>query len=255
MLEEQLEILHGLWERAGRLVVRRPARHRSRTPLFHPKPVAGPGRPTGRAGGRGRGSSSAARGRRAAFRIAARYADEFNLISSDAGRAADEVRAARRGVPGDRAGPGDAGPLGDGRDAHRRDEAELAARKRALLAAFGDDEQGEDGSPRAEPRWILGTPDRGPREGRAVRRRRRRADHAPGLPAARPRHDRPPRPRADRPRLTARGPARNAPTRPPRGGHAAGAWISDLPSVAIVTFCRFCVVAERGRLRSYAAPA
>ena len=63
----------------------------------------------------GRGSSWAARVRHARYRLAARYADEFNLSSSGPDKAPRGVRGARRGLPGDRPRPGDAGPLGDGR--------------------------------------------------------------------------------------------------------------------------------------------
>ena len=94
------------------------------------------------------------------MRIAARYADEFNLSSSSPDRRREKFAALDGGLRGHRAGPGDA------RDARRwsgvligRDEAEVERRKADLLAAFGNDAGGDDWIDAREPRWILGTPD------------------------------------------------------------------------------------------------
>jgi alkanesulfonate monooxygenase SsuD/methylene tetrahydromethanopterin reductase-like flavin-dependent oxidoreductase (luciferase family) len=40
-----------------------------------------------------------------------------------------------------------------------RDEAELARRKTALLAAFGNESGGDAWFATRKPRWVLGTPD------------------------------------------------------------------------------------------------
>ena len=83
LMEDQLAILHGLWgepdgwsyEGITGIKVKERAL------------PAAPGRRRGpaadrRSAARGRGSSSAARARPRSFRLAARYADEFNLSSS-----------------------------------------------------------------------------------------------------------------------------------------------------------------------------
>ena len=83
---------------------------------FHPKPVAGPGRPTS---AERRVAAAAPRRRRG---IAAVDADRRPLrrrvqpLVVVAGRSpATKFAAARRGLRGDRPRPGDDGPLGDGR--------------------------------------------------------------------------------------------------------------------------------------------
>src|SRR3954469_9340354 len=80
MLEEQLEILRGLWTEpdgwsfAGRHYTIEDAH-------FRPKPMSAPGRPTTASGARPRiivGGGGTAR----SMRLAAKYADEFNLSSA-----------------------------------------------------------------------------------------------------------------------------------------------------------------------------
>ena len=86
-LEETLEILHGLWEGpdgwsfAGR-------HHTVEDALFRPKPASLPGRDGGRPNLITGGGGSPR-----AFRIAARYADEFNLSSSSPEVAAEKYAA------------------------------------------------------------------------------------------------------------------------------------------------------------------
>ena len=159
LLEDQLAILHGLWEekpdwkydgkhvrvRHGRLV---------------PGPVQVDGRPVGK-NGRSRpriltGSGGSPRG----YRIAAKWSDEFNLSSSSpdmARKAEAELDEACRAI---------------GRDPRTltrstmagvlmgRDAAEVERRADALLVAL--DQQGESGIEwliERRSRWILGTPD------------------------------------------------------------------------------------------------
>jgi alkanesulfonate monooxygenase SsuD/methylene tetrahydromethanopterin reductase-like flavin-dependent oxidoreductase (luciferase family) len=93
------------------------------------------------------------------LRIAARYADEFNVTSSDPARVADRIEQL------------DAVCAAIGRDPSTmrrsamvgtliaRDEAELAERKRAVLAESAAAEQGEGWFAGRERRWIIGTPD------------------------------------------------------------------------------------------------
>lgn len=149
MLEEQLAILHGLWEEPDGWSFH--GRHYTvEDALFHPKPVQRP-RPPIIVGGDG-----SPRG----LRIAARFADEFNLTSSGPERAADRfarLDEACRAIGRDPSTVVRSAMVGTVVGA---DEAELAARKRALLAEFTLDEQGEEWFAMREQRWILGTPDR-----------------------------------------------------------------------------------------------
>jgi F420-dependent oxidoreductase-like protein len=158
MLEEHLAVLRGLWGEPdgwsfhGKHVTIEGA-------SFHPKPVDVEGRP--------RGANGAARprllvgggGTKRSMRIAAAYADEFNLSSSSPDLAREKFADL------------DAACMAAGRDPASvtrslmagvligRDEAEVARRKTDLLAAFGEDAGGEDWIDAREPRWILGTPD------------------------------------------------------------------------------------------------
>ena len=152
MLEETLEIIHGLWDGQdgwsflGRHYVVEDA-------LFRPKPGSLPGRAGGRpnliVGGQGTPRS---------FRIAARYADEFN-VSSTSPQVAAQKFARSTTLPGGRARPVNAGPRGDVRDADR------AGRRRGPPTRGGPD--GDSAAPMTaeawfatrRPRWILGTPD------------------------------------------------------------------------------------------------
>jgi F420-dependent oxidoreductase-like protein len=158
MLEEHLAVLRGLWGEPdgwsfnGKHVTIEGSQ-------FHPKPVDVASRP--------RGANGAARprllvgggGTKRSARIAAAYADEFNLSSSS-----PESAVAKFAVL-------DAACAAIGRDPASltrstmagvligRDEAEVDRRKADLLAVFGADAGGDDWFDAREPRWILGTPD------------------------------------------------------------------------------------------------
>ncbi len=151
-LEETLEILHGLWEGAdgwsflGRHYAVEDAR-------FRPRPGSYPGRegrPRILVGGSGTPRS---------YRIAARWADEFNLSSASPQVAAqryaalvDALRAAGRD-PSTLTRSAMVGTLiGRNRDEVRRREADL-------LAAFGETGDGEAWFEPRRARWIHGTPD------------------------------------------------------------------------------------------------
>jgi F420-dependent oxidoreductase-like protein len=158
MLEEHFAVLHGLWGEPdgwsfqGKHVTIEDA-------SFHPKPIARPGRPIGPNGAARPRLLAGGEGSPRSMRIAARYADEFNLSSSSPDRARQKYAAL------------DAACAAIGRDPKSltrstmagvligRDEAEVERRKSDLLAAFGDDAGGEDWFDAREPRWILGTPD------------------------------------------------------------------------------------------------
>jgi F420-dependent oxidoreductase-like protein len=158
LLEDNLAILHGLWGEpdgwsyTGKQLSIEGAQ-------FYPKPVDARGRP--------RLPNGAARprllvgggGTPRSMRIAARYADEFNLSSSSPDQAREKYAAIAAACEAIGRDPGTmtrstmAGVL-IGRDAD-----EVDRRKRALLGAFGEDAGGEDWIDAREPRWILGTPD------------------------------------------------------------------------------------------------
>ncbi len=148
MLEEQLEILHGLWEQPDGWSFR--GRHYVvEEAIFAPKPVQRPHPPI-IVGGEGSPRS---------LRIAARFADEFNVTSAGPDEVAavyarlDEACRAIGRDPGSIRRSAMAGTLVAG------DEAGLADRKRRLLEAFTLDEQAEEWFATRERRWILGTPD------------------------------------------------------------------------------------------------
>jgi alkanesulfonate monooxygenase SsuD/methylene tetrahydromethanopterin reductase-like flavin-dependent oxidoreductase (luciferase family) len=158
LMEDQLAILHGLWGEPdgwsfeGHEVSIKDA-------ALHPKPVDVPGRPRTPIGGARPRLLVGGSGSPRSFRLAARYADEFNLSSSGP----DEAREAFAAV--------DAACAAIGRDpatvAHStmagvligRDEAEMAARLSAAMTAFGSaDDEGAWLDERLE-RWITGTPE------------------------------------------------------------------------------------------------
>jgi F420-dependent oxidoreductase-like protein len=159
MLEEQFAVFHGLWGEPdgwsfeGKHVTIEGA-------SFHPKPIARPGRPVGPNGSARPRLLAGGEGAPRSLRIAARYADEFNLSSSSPDIAREKfvaLRAACEAIgrdPATMARSVMAGVL------IGRDDAELSRRKAALLAAFGDEARGDDWLAAREPRWILGTPDK-----------------------------------------------------------------------------------------------
>jgi F420-dependent oxidoreductase-like protein len=158
ILEEHFAVLRGLWGELdgwsfqGKHVT---IEHAS----FHPKPVARPGRPIGPNGAARPRLLAGGDGSPRSMRIAARYADEFNLSSSSPDKAREKFAALTAACekigrdPSTIARSTMAGVL------IGRDEAEVERRKADLLAAFGDDAGGEDWFDAREPRWILGTPD------------------------------------------------------------------------------------------------
>jgi alkanesulfonate monooxygenase SsuD/methylene tetrahydromethanopterin reductase-like flavin-dependent oxidoreductase (luciferase family) len=159
LLEDQLAILHGLWEQKpgwkydGKHV-------RVRRGKLVAGPVQVDGRPVG-ANGRSRpriltGSGGSPRG----YRIAAKWSDEFNLTSSspDMARNAEaELDEACRAIGRDPKTLTRSAMVGVlmGRDA-----ADVERRADALLVAFGQEaESGLEWLNARRSRWILGTPD------------------------------------------------------------------------------------------------
>ena len=166
LLEEQLTILHGLWGEPdgwsyeGPSVTIQDAR-------FYPKPVKVAGRPVMPSGIARPRIMLGGGGSPRSLRLAARWADEFNMSSAgpervaEVGSALDAACVAIGRDPATMARSAMAGTL-IGRDAQ-----EVRHREVALLEAFGDDASGDDWLEERRDRWIIGTPD----EARAMVRR------------------------------------------------------------------------------------
>ena len=159
LLEDQLALLHGLWEEDagwdydGNVI-------KVRSGALRPGPVQADGRPRGK-NGRSRpriitGSEGSPRG----FRLAAKYSDEFNLSSSSPEVAREkqaQLDAACRAIgrdPKSLTRSTMAGAL------LGRDDAEVARRADELLASVGQEAtSGIEWLNARRNRWILGTPD------------------------------------------------------------------------------------------------
>jgi F420-dependent oxidoreductase-like protein len=157
MLEEQLAILHGLWTEPDGWSFRG-KHYEIEDALFRPKPVDAPGRP--------RTASGAVRpriivggdGKPRSMRVAAKYADEFNLSSARPETAAakyaalaETCRAAGRD-PATLTRSAMAGVL-IGANAR-----EVEQRERALLEAL-EVKAGAGWLDERRTRWVVGTPD------------------------------------------------------------------------------------------------
>ena len=158
MLEEQFAVFHGLWgEQDGWSFE---GKHvRIRDAQFYPKPVAVPGRPTLPNGASRPRILVGGGGTPRSMRIAARYADEFNLSSSSPEIAVEKFAALRAACEAIGRDPATMGRSVMAGILIGRDDAELARRKSALLTAFGNETGGDAWFAAREPRWILGTPD------------------------------------------------------------------------------------------------
>ena len=159
LLEDQLAILHGLWGEPdgwsyqGHQVSISDAN-------FKPKPVDVPGRPRTAIGGARPRILVGGEGSPRSYRLAARYADEFNLSSASG---PDKVRQVQ--------GELDEACRAIGRDPATltrsamigvlvgRDEAEMKERVAAMVRVLGADAD-DDWLAERELRWITGTPDR-----------------------------------------------------------------------------------------------
>ena len=160
MLEDQLAILHGLWGEPDGWSYDGITGVHVEGALFRPRPMDAPGRPTTPVGGhRPRiivGSSGTAR----SYRLAAAYADEYNLSSASPARAAEV-----RGKLADACQAVGRDPSTLARSAMSgvligRSEDEVRAREQEVLAAFGNDaESGEAWLEERRSRWVYGTPD------------------------------------------------------------------------------------------------
>ena len=168
LLEDQLAILHGLWGEPdgwsfeGHQVRIEDAR-------FHPKPVQVAGRPATPLGTVRPRIIVGGSGKPRTLRLAARYADEYNVVS-----ARPEEFAAISAALDEACARIDRDPSEITRSAMvgvliGRDEDEVRDRQGRLLAAFGEEgaETGEAWLEERRTRWVFGTPD----EARACIRR------------------------------------------------------------------------------------
>jgi alkanesulfonate monooxygenase SsuD/methylene tetrahydromethanopterin reductase-like flavin-dependent oxidoreductase (luciferase family) len=160
LMEDQLAILHGLWGEPDGWSYDGITGIKVKDGLFRPRPVDVVGRPRTAVGGARPRIIVGGQGSPRSFRLAARYADEFNLSSSspdkaiEANQALDEACRAIGREPTTLARSTMAGVL-VGRNAD-----EVSARERALLEAFGEDmEEGEAWLDERRNRWVYGTPD------------------------------------------------------------------------------------------------
>jgi alkanesulfonate monooxygenase SsuD/methylene tetrahydromethanopterin reductase-like flavin-dependent oxidoreductase (luciferase family) len=160
LMEDQLAILHGLWGEADGWTYDGLTGIRVEGSLFRPRPVEVAGRPTTPIGGVRPRIIVGGQGSPRSFRLAAKYADEFNLSSSSPARAAEigqELDAACVAIGRDPATLLHSTMAGVlvGRDAD-----EIATRERNLLASFGDDaDDGEAWLEERRSRWVYGLPD------------------------------------------------------------------------------------------------
>jgi alkanesulfonate monooxygenase SsuD/methylene tetrahydromethanopterin reductase-like flavin-dependent oxidoreductase (luciferase family) len=160
LLEDQLAILHGLWGEPDGWSYEGHHGLRVESALFYPKPVDVPGRPRTATGGARPRIIVGGQGSPRSYRLAARYADEFNLSSASPARAAEvgrELDAACRAIERDPASLARSTMSGV---LVGRTTAEVEEREAALLAAFGADmETGEAWLDERRSRWVHGTPD------------------------------------------------------------------------------------------------
>jgi alkanesulfonate monooxygenase SsuD/methylene tetrahydromethanopterin reductase-like flavin-dependent oxidoreductase (luciferase family) len=160
LLEDELAILLGLWgEPDGWSFDGITGIHLDGA-LFRPRPLEAPGRPSTPVGGKRPRIIVGSGGTARSYRLAARYADEYNLSSASPARAADvrgKLEVACQAIGRD--------PLTLARSAMAgvlvgRTEREVKSRERALLTAFGADaESGRGWLDERRLRWVYGTPD------------------------------------------------------------------------------------------------
>jgi F420-dependent oxidoreductase-like protein len=160
LLEDQLAILHGLWGEPDGWSYDGITGIRIRGALFRPRPVDAPDRPTTKVGGKRPRIIVGSSGSPRSYRLAARYADEYNLSSASPARAAEvrgKLAEACRAIGRD--------PETLARSAMTgvivgRSEDEVVDRERRLLEAFGSEaESGEAWLEARRLRWVYGTPD------------------------------------------------------------------------------------------------
>lgn len=162
MLEETLEILRGLWEAPDGWSFEG-AHYTIDDAFFRPKPASQPWRD-----GRAIRILTGGQGSPRAYRIAAKYADEFNLSSTSPDVATEKYAKlddACRAIGRDPSTVTHSAMVGL---LVGRTPAEVKDREQALVAAFGGaDDESEEWLEARRPRWIYGTPEEARRRVRA----------------------------------------------------------------------------------------
>jgi alkanesulfonate monooxygenase SsuD/methylene tetrahydromethanopterin reductase-like flavin-dependent oxidoreductase (luciferase family) len=160
LMEDQLAILHGLWGEPDGWSYEGITGIRIEGAIFRPRPVDVAGRPRTPAGNARPRIIVGGQGSPRSYRLAARFADEFNLSSSspdkaiEVNRALDEACRAIDRDPSTLARSTMAGVLVG------RDQDEVDRREQDLVKAFGEDiEAGEAWLEERRERWVYGTPD------------------------------------------------------------------------------------------------
>lgn len=160
LLEDQLAILHGLWGEHDGWSYEGITGIRLEGAIFRPRPVDVPGRPRTPVGGARPRIIIGGSGSPRSYRLAARYADEFNLSSSTPVKAAEVgalLDAACEAIGRDPATLARSAMVGV---LVGRTGDEVRDREARLLAVFGTDaEAGEAWLEERRTRWIHGTPD------------------------------------------------------------------------------------------------
>ena len=158
MLEEALEVAHGLWAEPDGWSF--DGRHMSvRGAALHPKAVEAPGRPRSASGAVRPRIIVGGTGTPRSMRIAAHWADEFNLSSNGPEQAAANVTklsAACQAIDRDPASLTRSAMIGALIGA---DQAEVDARGEALMTALGVSDGSSEWMETRRARWIIGTPE------------------------------------------------------------------------------------------------
>ncbi len=158
-MEDELALLHGLWTEPDGWSYE--GHHlRVEGGALRPKPIDVPGRPHAPNGAVRPRIIVGGDGSPRAFRMAARYADEFNFSSSSPEHVAERLAALEAVLLATGREPASITRSAMVGTMIGRDEAEVDRRRTALLGALGVAESG--GSEWYEgrrARWILGTPD------------------------------------------------------------------------------------------------
>jgi F420-dependent oxidoreductase-like protein len=158
LLEENLEVLLGLWGEPdgwsfeGRNIQIRDAQ-------FYPKPVDAPGRPRLPNGASRPRILVGGGGTPRSMRIAARFADEFNLSSSSPAVARSKYEQLAAACEAAGRDPSTMTRSTMSGVLIGRDQDEVRRRQHDLLTTFGNADAGEDWFQERADRWIFGTPD------------------------------------------------------------------------------------------------
>jgi F420-dependent oxidoreductase-like protein len=159
LMEDELALLHGLWTEPDGWSFQG---HQLRVDggFLRPKPVDRPGRPRAANGAPRPNIIIGGEGTPRGFRLAARYADEFNITSSSPERFRERqemLDEACRVAGRDPRSLVRSAMVGTMIGAN---EADVARRQASLLAALGETDESESAWYESrQARWILGTPE------------------------------------------------------------------------------------------------